>query len=140
MCSILCFYQTEELLHALTELEQAASSDAAVCKRIATLPLEVQDTTQLSRVTGKKPDVEGFGKNHLYYSSSVSNRQLSKSGPEKLSPRCRKMVRSECRRNTNICTKINLVLRKQSWLILAAKLVGQTLSACITMCQVFIFI
>uniref|UniRef100_UPI00358F1253 regulation of nuclear pre-mRNA domain-containing protein 1B-like n=1 Tax=Myxine glutinosa TaxID=7769 RepID=UPI00358F1253 len=46
--------ETEELLHALTELEQAASSDAAVCKQIATLPLEVQDTTQLSRVTDRE--------------------------------------------------------------------------------------
>jgi len=39
-----------------------------------------------------------------------------------------------------ICTKINLVLRKLRKLLEAGKLSGQTLSACITMFQVFMFI
>nr|XP_032830685.1 regulation of nuclear pre-mRNA domain-containing protein 1B-like isoform X2 [Petromyzon marinus] len=42
--------ETEELIKALQELEQAASGDAAVRRRIAALPPEVQDPSLLSKI------------------------------------------------------------------------------------------
>ncbi|XP_016138043.1 zinc transporter 8-like [Sinocyclocheilus grahami] len=46
--------QTADLIRALQELENAASSDAALRQRISALPPEVQDTSLLHRVTGRK--------------------------------------------------------------------------------------
>lgn len=43
-----------ELVRVLTELESAASSDAAVRRKIASLPLAVQDVSQLSRITDRE--------------------------------------------------------------------------------------
>uniref|UniRef100_A0A672PPP4 Regulation of nuclear pre-mRNA domain containing 1A n=1 Tax=Sinocyclocheilus grahami TaxID=75366 RepID=A0A672PPP4_SINGR len=45
--------QTADLIRALQELENAASSDAALRQRISALPPEVQDTSLLHRVTGE---------------------------------------------------------------------------------------
>ncbi|MGH0147675.1 UNVERIFIED_CONTAM: hypothetical protein FKN15_011426 [Acipenser sinensis] len=46
--------QTVEIIKALQELENAASGDAAVRKRISSLPLEVQDASLLDRITDKE--------------------------------------------------------------------------------------
>ncbi|KAL6457121.1 hypothetical protein MHYP_G00340840 [Metynnis hypsauchen] len=46
--------QTAELIRALQELENAASSDSALRQRIAALPPEVQDSSLLHRVTDKE--------------------------------------------------------------------------------------
>ncbi|XP_043074377.1 zinc transporter 4 isoform X2 [Puntigrus tetrazona] len=46
--------QTAELIRALQELENAASSDAALRQRISALPPEVQDTSLLHKVTDKE--------------------------------------------------------------------------------------
>ncbi|XP_032826885.1 regulation of nuclear pre-mRNA domain-containing protein 1B-like isoform X2 [Petromyzon marinus] len=43
-----------ELVRVLTELESAASSDAAVRQKIASLPPAVQDISQLSRITDRE--------------------------------------------------------------------------------------
>ncbi|XP_053570382.1 regulation of nuclear pre-mRNA domain-containing protein 1A isoform X2 [Bombina bombina] len=45
--------QTTDLIHALQELENAASGDAAVHQRIRSLPVEVQDVSMLDRITDK---------------------------------------------------------------------------------------
>uniref|UniRef100_S4RNV7 Regulation of nuclear pre-mRNA domain containing 1B n=1 Tax=Petromyzon marinus TaxID=7757 RepID=S4RNV7_PETMA len=45
---------TGELVRVLTELESAASSDAAVRQKIASLPPAVQDISQLSRITDRE--------------------------------------------------------------------------------------
>ncbi|XP_068603014.1 regulation of nuclear pre-mRNA domain-containing protein 1B [Brachionichthys hirsutus] len=44
---------TEELVKALQDLENAASGDAAVRQRIASLPQEVQDVSLLEKITDK---------------------------------------------------------------------------------------
>lgn len=53
-----CFYlsilQTEDLIKALQDLENAASGDATVRQKIASLPQEVQDVSLLEKITGKK--------------------------------------------------------------------------------------
>lgn len=54
--NLTCFFQTTDLIRALQELENAASGDAAVHQRIASLPIEVQDVSLLDRITG-----EGWG-------------------------------------------------------------------------------
>ncbi|XP_051527564.1 zinc transporter 4-like isoform X4 [Myxocyprinus asiaticus] len=46
--------QTAELIRALQELENAASSDAVLRQRISALPPEVQDTSLLHKVTDKE--------------------------------------------------------------------------------------
>ncbi|XP_014378151.1 regulation of nuclear pre-mRNA domain-containing protein 1A isoform X5 [Alligator sinensis] len=46
--------QTTDLIRALQELENAASGDAAVHQRIASLPIEVQDVSLLDRITDKE--------------------------------------------------------------------------------------
>lgn len=46
-------FQTMDLIRALQELENAASGDAAVHQRIASLPIEVQDVSLLDRITGE---------------------------------------------------------------------------------------
>ncbi|XP_028819222.1 regulation of nuclear pre-mRNA domain-containing protein 1A-like isoform X2 [Denticeps clupeoides] len=46
--------QTAELIRALQELENAASSDSALRQRISSLPAEVQDTSLLHRITDKE--------------------------------------------------------------------------------------
>ncbi|KAJ6657833.1 hypothetical protein lerEdw1_001883 [Lerista edwardsae] len=46
--------QTADLIRALQELENAASGDAAVHQRIASLPVEVQDVSLLDRITDKE--------------------------------------------------------------------------------------
>ncbi|XP_048367635.1 regulation of nuclear pre-mRNA domain-containing protein 1A isoform X2 [Sphaerodactylus townsendi] len=46
--------QTTDLIRALQELENAASGDAAVHQRIASLPVEVQDASLLDRITDKE--------------------------------------------------------------------------------------
>lgn len=58
-CSPLAFImlaipQTAELIRALQELENAASSDSVLRQRISSLPAEVQDTSLLHRITGKE--------------------------------------------------------------------------------------
>ncbi|OCT76141.1 regulation of nuclear pre-mRNA domain-containing protein 1A [Xenopus laevis] len=45
--------QTSDLIHALQELENAASGDAAVHQRISSLPVEVQDVSLLDKITDK---------------------------------------------------------------------------------------
>ncbi|XP_025066790.1 regulation of nuclear pre-mRNA domain-containing protein 1A isoform X6 [Alligator sinensis] len=45
---------TTDLIRALQELENAASGDAAVHQRIASLPIEVQDVSLLDRITDKE--------------------------------------------------------------------------------------
>ncbi|XP_063778887.1 regulation of nuclear pre-mRNA domain-containing protein 1A [Pseudophryne corroboree] len=45
--------QTTDLIHALQELENAASGDAAVRQRIGSLPVEVQDVSLLDKITDK---------------------------------------------------------------------------------------
>ena len=47
------FGQTEELVKALQDLENAASGDAAVRQKIASLPQEVQDVSLLEKITGE---------------------------------------------------------------------------------------
>lgn len=49
--------QTEELVKALQDLENAASGDATVRQKIASLPQEVQDVSLLEKITGQ---AEGF--------------------------------------------------------------------------------
>lgn len=61
-----CF-QTEELVKALQDLENAASGDAAVRQKIASLPQEVQDVSLLEKITGESPL-----KGNIYLSTSVS--------------------------------------------------------------------
>lgn len=60
-CRLPCLYtwdffslssQTAELIRALQELENAASSDSALRQRISSLPAEVQDTSLLHKITG----------------------------------------------------------------------------------------
>ena len=55
--------QTEELVKALQDLENAASGDAAVRQKIASLPQEVQDVSLLEKITGKEafmvPEAQG---------------------------------------------------------------------------------
>nr|XP_061803202.1 regulation of nuclear pre-mRNA domain-containing protein 1B-like isoform X2 [Nerophis lumbriciformis] len=46
--------QTEELVKALQDLENAASGDAAVRQKIASLPQEVQDVSLLEKITDKE--------------------------------------------------------------------------------------
>ncbi|XP_020841352.1 regulation of nuclear pre-mRNA domain-containing protein 1A isoform X4 [Phascolarctos cinereus] len=46
--------QTIDLIRALQELENAASGDAAVHQRIASLPVEVQDVSLLDKITDKE--------------------------------------------------------------------------------------
>lgn len=46
-------WQTEELVKALQDLENAASGDAAVRQKIASLPQEVQDVSLLEKITGE---------------------------------------------------------------------------------------
>lgn len=58
--NLACFFQTTDLIRALQELENAASGDAAVHQRIASLPIEVQDVSLLDRITG-----EGWGPGNL---------------------------------------------------------------------------
>lgn len=53
MVCVLYSFQTEELVKALQDLENAASGDAAVRQRIASLPQEVQDVSLLEKITGK---------------------------------------------------------------------------------------
>lgn len=48
-----CF-QTETLIKALEDLENSASSDAAVRERIAALPPEVSDAGLLGKLAGRK--------------------------------------------------------------------------------------
>lgn len=48
------FVQTEELIKALQDLENAASGDATVRQKIASLPQEVQDVSLLEKITGEK--------------------------------------------------------------------------------------
>lgn len=45
--------QTSELIRALQELENAASSDSVLRQKISSLPAEVQDTSLLHRITGR---------------------------------------------------------------------------------------
>lgn len=45
--------QTTDLIHALQELENAASGDAAVHQRIGSLPVEVQEVSLLDKITDK---------------------------------------------------------------------------------------
>lgn len=45
--------QTEELVKALQDLENAASGDATVRQKIASLPQEVQDVSLLEKITGQ---------------------------------------------------------------------------------------
>ncbi|CAG10000.1 unnamed protein product [Tetraodon nigroviridis] len=46
--------QTAELIRALQELENAASSDSALRQRISSLPAEVHDTSLLQKITDKE--------------------------------------------------------------------------------------
>ena len=46
--------EAEELTNALLELENSASSDAAVREKIASLPPEVQDTSLLEKITDRE--------------------------------------------------------------------------------------
>ena len=46
--------QPEDLVKVLQDLENAASSDAAVRERIAALPPEVSDVSLLDKLRGKK--------------------------------------------------------------------------------------
>lgn len=53
-CIIYVFsVQTEDLIKALQDLENAASGDATVRQKIASLPQEVQDVSLLEKITGK---------------------------------------------------------------------------------------
>lgn len=56
MDSVVCVFivQTEELIKALQDLENAASGDATVRQKIASLPQEVQDVSLLEKITGEK--------------------------------------------------------------------------------------
>lgn len=49
--------QTEDLVKALQDLENAASGDAAVRQKIASLPQEVQDVSLLEKITGESPRI-----------------------------------------------------------------------------------
>lgn len=54
MCSLFrVLGQTEELVKALQDLENAASGDATVRQKIASLPQEVQDVSLLEKITGQ---------------------------------------------------------------------------------------
>ena len=46
------FFQPEDLIKALMELENSASQDAAVREKIANLPAEVQDVSLLEKIEG----------------------------------------------------------------------------------------
>lgn len=54
-------------MKALQDLENAASGDAAVRQKIASLPQEVQDVSLLEKITG-----ESTLKGNIYVSTSVS--------------------------------------------------------------------
>lgn len=45
--------QAEDLIKALQDLENAASGDATVRQKIASLPQEVQDVSLLEKITGE---------------------------------------------------------------------------------------
>ena len=49
---LLLWYQADELIKALSDLENSASSDAAVRERIAALPPEVSDVSLLEKLSG----------------------------------------------------------------------------------------
>ncbi len=53
LSSILIRFQTENLIKALEDLENSASSDAAVRERIAALPPEVSDASLLGKLAGE---------------------------------------------------------------------------------------
>lgn len=53
LCFSILHFQTEELVKALQDLENAASGDAAVRQKIASLPQEVQDVSLLEKITGE---------------------------------------------------------------------------------------
>lgn len=52
-------------MKALQDLENAASGDAAVRQKIASLPQEVQDVSLLEKITGKRDRSDYL---HLYVS------------------------------------------------------------------------
>lgn len=54
---VLSVPQTTELIRALQELENAASGDSVLRQRISSLPAEVQDTSLLHRITGRRQDI-----------------------------------------------------------------------------------
>lgn len=56
-CGVMMITQTEELVKALQDLENAASGDAAVRQKIASLPQEVQDVSLLEKITGESSQV-----------------------------------------------------------------------------------
>ena len=51
------FVQPEVLVKCLQELENAASGDAAVREKIASLPAEVSDIKKLDDLRGSKPSI-----------------------------------------------------------------------------------
>lgn len=53
LCSYVTPMQTEDLIKALQDLENAASGDATVRQKIASLPQEVQDVSLLEKITGE---------------------------------------------------------------------------------------
>lgn len=59
MDSVICVFivQTEELIKALQDLENAASGDATVRQKIASLPQEVQDVSLLEKITGERVEL-----------------------------------------------------------------------------------
>lgn len=59
MDSVVCVFivQTEELIKALQDLENAASGDATVRQKIASLPQEVQDVSLLEKITGERVEL-----------------------------------------------------------------------------------
>lgn len=67
--SLLC--QTAELIQALQELENAASSDSVLRQRISSLPAEVQDTSLLHRITGRRQETAHCCVLYIYTHKSV---------------------------------------------------------------------
>lgn len=54
MCETVVCPQADVLVKALSDLDSAASSDAAVREKIAALPPEVSDISNLDKLQGKR--------------------------------------------------------------------------------------
>lgn len=89
--------QTAELIRALQELENAASSDSALRQRISSLPAEVQDTSLLHKITGS---VERKRKrqflNHCEETHSVATSSAPCAADKESGERLSRLVEEAC--------------------------------------------
>lgn len=101
--------QTEELIKALQDLENAASGDATVRQKIASLPQEVQDVSLLEKITGEKIEL-GYQEKQtslLSFPEAANNMMMG------LGLQCRLHVLGLC--YLGICKRNSVDKQKSSW-------------------------